>query len=976
MVSYKKELYPELTQADFDEYIAPLLKSVGSLSVNYVDCLKNAVPHENQELYPYHNSCMTIAIKMWDNIWDTELEKHILDPKGFKNASCEILSQLAFSYLIRCFAEHIKTISGHYNSPFNIYKHFIQELVSSNFKEFSDTYSIGWGRCNNLLRNKVNAIKKAIRLAQKHRSELEEKFNIPFTSRIVSMESNGDTHNNGSAVTIIAFEHGHKIVFKPRSVSGELGYANLVRELNNFISPKMRSLKVIDFVDYGFTSFIDVKDEKRDMFQAGRLACLMYFLNATDMHYSNILWTDQDPLPIDLETLFHPARVRSGISESKKSAYRALETSVYGTGVLPLILNTKTNNGSLDVGFTGIRDRKSVSPLKIFDVVDGFSSNIKVVWNNQKIDNKLLIDNDLESLIYERCDKIIDGFVDFFWQVFRQKDFFAEAVLRSFSGAKFRYIHNMTYKYVQILRCLTDAEPSKDIDTAHALLTRIGILSTSSDPNIVLSECRQLWNGDVPYFSIKFDGTDVFNEEKIISKVVSSPKSEFISKLKRLSEKDLTRQIELIRLAFIAKLADPHADGRLDFEGKRIRKSEIVQSKDNSTLNNAQNSNLKEIISWFSESLSESLLDDRYAHLPKTWIGPVARFGNQGWTPGVLGYDLYGGRVGPALALAASGKVLSDEKLIKIASEVFEISAQILESKTYELRNVLLSGSGAFSGVSGLLWSLCAASDITGNTRWRKVAVNSWSLLPKPLTGSDIDFFDMITGTSASIIMRYHTQVGFLLNNDAINQCVSLAYLKINSSDLKITSGLAHGLGQLLWYFSSIAQKQSTREIQELIIKIDSIIRKRYTTDDGIIQTYCGGVEQVSSSWCNGLAGLLIAYYEAYKANSLPQESVINIINQLKRIPLSRVPILCHGSLGIVEVLQYVGQSLPNQTSAILSRLETTFSSPEYIYSYYKNGRGRYTLSPGLMAGRAGALLHLCRSFDPTMKVSPITLGN
>src|SRR5699024_7200132 len=103
-------------------------------------------------------------------------------------------------------------------------------------------------------------------------------------------------------------------------------------------------------------------------FQAGRLACLMFLLNASDMHYSNILWTNEGPLPIDLETLFHPSRIRTGIPESKKSAYYALEKSVYGTGVLPISLGTKSGSGSVDVGFTGIRDKNSVSPFKLFNI--------------------------------------------------------------------------------------------------------------------------------------------------------------------------------------------------------------------------------------------------------------------------------------------------------------------------------------------------------------------------------------------------------------------------------------------------------------------------------------------------------------------------------------------------------------------------------------------------------------------------------
>jgi lantibiotic modifying enzyme len=438
--------------------------------------------------------------------------------------------------------------------------------------------------------------------------------------------------------------------------------------------------------------------------------------------------------------------------------------------------------------------------------------------------------------------------------------------------------------------------------------------------------------------------------------------------MEQLTMDELDRQLDLIRLAFLAKLADPHTEGKLELQDV---KANIV-----SPVCEREVVHQKESIRWFADTLMNSILDDRYGHLPKTWIGPVVRYGNPGWNPGVLGYDLYAGRVGIALALTAAGKALNDEKAIAVASEVFERSAQILNAKTYELRNVLMSGIGAFSGVSGLLWSLCAASEITGNKRWKELAVSSWSLLPNLFLVNESEFFDMIMGSSGAIIMRLRTQLDWRIEDEYMNKCISLVYAKISSNDPKTTSGLAHGYGHLIWFFSCVAQRQPSKEITDIVHEIYALIQTKYTANNGFIQTSVGAIDQVSFSWCNGLSGLLIAYYEAYKANILPQDSVINIIEQIKRIPLSNLPILCHGSLGILEALQYAGQSFPDQTADIIAKLEKLFCSSQYIVDYFKHGKGRYPLSPGLMVGKAGALLHLCRSVDPSIKASPLTFGN
>lgn len=974
MITYMKELYPELTQTEFDKYILPLAGQIEKLSVDCSKYNKN-VKVDEDESYPYHNVCRTIASSLWECNWDTALNKYIRDPYSFRNVSCERFSQLAFSYLIRCFAEDIKNFAKDYGCIDEVYKYYTQQLISSGFAKFSNVYKVTWGRCINLIKNKICALKRIINAINKHRIDLENYFDIPYTSCISNLEVGGDTHNNGASVTIITFEDHSKIVFKPRSVSGELAYSNLIKKLNKFISPSMQSIKVLDCGNYGFTSYVESDKEQCDMVQAGRLACLMYLLNATDMHFNNILWTKEGPVPVDMETLFHPSRVRIGIPESNKNAYRVLETSVYGTGILPLSLGNKNNKESVDVGFVGIRDENSVSPFKNFIVIDGFSPNIKVTWNQSRIDNKLTNDKKIEKVIHKRCEDMVEGFTDFFMKVFEQKEKFKEVVLETFQNVELRYIHNMTYRYVQILRCLTDAEPSRNIEIAHGLLARVAILDTSSDKNLVLSECRQLWNGDIPYFSRKFEETEIYSGNAVIAHTRESAKTEFTAKIDKLSKADLTKQLNLIRLAFLAKLADTHAENRLEFS--RMESSAVEKTNNNKTTQviYSNEQSIEHAIDWFTNALVESVLDDRYAHLPKTWIGPVVRFGNPGWTPGVLGYDLYAGRIGPALALAAAGRVRSNEKAIKVAEEVFDRSAQILASKTYELRNVLMSGIGGFSGIPGLLWALCAASELTGNKQWREVAVDSWKLLPSPFTLQKEELFDMIMGSSSSIIMRYKTQPKWKLSSEALQKCISEAYCRLVQKDPKNTSGLAHGMSQLLWFFSIICQRDKLEHIKRIIKDIDHIITNQYTDDKGFIQVYCGANNKVSSSWCNGLTGVLLAYYEGYRADCISKESVINIINQLKKIPLSSVPIFCHGSLGIADILQYVEQSFPDQVTELLYEFEKAFCTPDYILNYFKKGEGRYPLSPGLMAGKAGALLYLCRKLDTTIKVSPLTLG-
>ncbi|MBO8818046.1 DUF4135 domain-containing protein, partial [Staphylococcus aureus] len=163
-------------------------------------------------------------------------------------------------------------------------------------------------------------------------------------------------------------------------------------------------------------------------------------------------------------------------------------------------------------------------------------SNIKVVWQKQiEIDNSLYNDENYEKFIYSNCKDLIEGFTEIYMIILNNKNYFINCVLETFDNSKLRYIHNMTYRYEQILRILTDSEPSKNIDLAHMLLSRIGILSMTSNKNIVSSECTQLWNGDIPYFSISFDQKAVESENKFVTWLPKSPKEEFMIKMNSIS---------------------------------------------------------------------------------------------------------------------------------------------------------------------------------------------------------------------------------------------------------------------------------------------------------------------------------------------------------------------------------------------------------------------------------------------------------
>ncbi|HEM5122120.1 TPA: hypothetical protein U1255_002089, partial [Streptococcus suis] len=130
----------------------------------------------------------------------------------------------------------------------------------------------------------------------------------------------------------------------------------------------------------------------------------------------------------------------------------------------------------------------------------------------------------------------------------------------------------------------------------------------------------------------------------------------------------------------------------------------------------------------------------------------------------------------------------------------------------------------------------------------------------------------------------------------------------------------------------------------------------------------------ISNSWCNGLSGLLLAYYEAYKSNVIEKDFVIKIIEQLKRNKLPVIPTLCHGGIGVVEILEYIKDEFHVEVEPILNYLYNILFCPNQVVEYLKSSDSRYALGQGLLTGNTGALLYLFKQKNKSIKFNPLVL--
>ena len=174
------------------------------------------------------------------------------------------------------------------------------------------------------------------------RQVLEKDFGISATDSIAVIKCAGDTHNDGRSVTVLQFQSGAKIVYKPRSTSLEKSFQKYLEYFNSVVTElHLRKISVIDRGDYGWVEFVEYSKPRpgpisdRYHYKLGFLTAIVFSINGVDIFFENLISSDSDPVVIDLESMFHTS-IDSPINNSPVTALQlALYGSVTGIGVLP-----------------------------------------------------------------------------------------------------------------------------------------------------------------------------------------------------------------------------------------------------------------------------------------------------------------------------------------------------------------------------------------------------------------------------------------------------------------------------------------------------------------------------------------------------------------------------------------------------------------------------------------------------------------
>jgi lantibiotic modifying enzyme len=330
-----------------------------------------------------------------------------------------------------------------------------------------------------------------------------------------------DHHLGGRSVTEIDFSSGRRIIYKPRSLGLERAFQSLLEWVNRRTPsrPAFRTLTILDRGAYGWMEHVNAspcssENETQRFFQRiGRLLCLFHGLAGTDLHHENIISAGENPVPVDLETLFQPDA--AGVNGP---------TTVQRTDFLPRKLTGPAGNNRIVSGLGQWDERTAprLNPSCIELIVTGFDEMYKF-------------------LIDARQDLLAEG-----------------GPLSAFRGLNGRFIFRATYVYAHVL--------SESLQPDHLrngaawsielefLLRKALLRSDDAPPWWVLlkSEVAALQRLDIPRFTTQVDGTCVMADSgpRVNGYLAGSGLDRARAVLFAMNEHDLEQNRQAIRTAF------------------------------------------------------------------------------------------------------------------------------------------------------------------------------------------------------------------------------------------------------------------------------------------------------------------------------------------------------------------------------------------------------------------------------------------
>ena len=793
---------------------------------------------------------------------------------------------------------------------------------------------------------------------------------------------------------ILKLSSGHRLVYKPRALSIDEHFRDLLKWCNlHGFKPCFRLLKQLNFGDHGWVEFIEAKscktekEVRRFYKRQGGFLFLMYALQATDFHYENLIASGEYPFLVDLESLFHPHIQSTELKGADFLANQIMSHSVLRPGFLPRRQFIGDDKDGYDIsGLTDVSGQQS--PFAVPYVENSLSDEMRIERKRMEMtggkNQPDINGSKIDSLAYE--DDIEKGFSLLYKIVMKNKNEFLNTggPIQAFRGSEVRFILRNTRTYVQLKYETMHPDTLRDALDRDCYFDRLWWLTQHLPgvKDVIIGEIESIWQGDIPYF---FTTTDSNNLCDGMGKCFpgffkDSSMNTVLKHIGNLNKRDLQRQLWFIKGAMASlKIEAGHSGFR-----KYIRPSEASLAAFDTKLLKAE----ARKIGNYLETLALKGEEDGSV----TWLGLILRR-EKFWELAPLGIDLYNGIPGIILFLAYLGEVTGEKRYTFLAK-----SAMITVHKHLEKVKEVIKTIGVFSGWGGLIYLMTHLGILWREDELLDNAVSISKRFPD-LIKEDKEF-DITSGSSggiaalsclyecrpSDILLETMIKCGDWLIQNAKSMEKGLGWI-ITSMGCVPLAGFSHGAAGVSWALSKLFSY--TKEERFIKVAWEAIKYERT-----LFSTQAGNWHDLRSvkiddnnnekelpmnfpiAWCNGAPGIGLG-----RLDSLPVMEDNEIYNEiqiaLKTTALNGIGLnhsFCHGDLGNIELIHQAGHVLKESYFLEQTRRLSSLIIKSIEENGWLCGTPLGTETPGLMTGLAGIGYGLLRLAEPDWVPSVLLL--
>ncbi|MEP0774957.1 MAG: type 2 lantipeptide synthetase LanM [Acidobacteriota bacterium] len=699
-----------------------------------------------------------------------------------------------------------------------------------------------------------------------------------------------DRHAGGRQVAALRFASGAQVVYKPRDVTLEAAWAELMQWLaREGLDCAPPAPRVLARPGYGWVERVqaeEVSDGTDFARRAGALVFLAWLLGGVDLHEDNVIATAHGPALIDAEALLQPLRT---------DLTRAAASSILATGLLTFPILTA--QGSLVDAGGLVGGARSPSPHRQWENVNTDAMRPVSRAAPARSPANLSRTHGQPWRPTRRRAELEEGFGEAyrFCLAHRHRLLDPAGPLQPFALAEPRVVFRPTESYVRLQRALlAPAYQRLGVERSIALdaLNRVFAASPRRPPlwPLVAEERAALERLDIPRFTLPATAEALVaaSGEVIPGVVGRSGWASLADRLQGLSEQQLAHHLHLLRVcATTQPLADEEA--RPD---DTEREAALV----------AWREALQTAAVRCGEEIERAIFPDRTAPA-------LARWGD------LDAADLSHGLPGVALLFAALHRVTDEPRWRSRARACWQAALS---------RPQPPESLGACKGTGGRLYALALLAALSDDADAADAARRLLAAFPCRAIAADRRL-DVFSGGAGAIL-------GLLATHAALGESLAIALAQECARHLLAVQrpeggwspadaaapGFAHGAAGIACALARLAAVTGEVRLVEAARRGLEFEFSLFDTRRGTFRTparYPGGaVRHVSmSAWCNGAPGVALALATA----ALPPSARVGLDEALavtRACGLAGLDHLCCGSLGIIDVLLTSGQRLGQES--------------------------------------------------------------